>query len=452
MTRSHTTKNRYRTTWAAAATASVLTAAVLAGCAAQPDPFPPVTVTNWVQTHAVPLDTVDPAAPPTNLAALGESVGHAQIVGLGESAHGLSEITDLKHRTIRYLVEKQGFRTIAWEEDWSLGTQIDEYILGTRDDRDTLIAQMAQTWQTEDVVEVLDWLREYNQTHDEKVRFFGVEYFATRPFVYDNIESYVAQHAPHLLGEVRGHLTAIRPTTDNMGEYLQWFMAEVQDKPSYVTHAEELHALVTGIAPNSKDADHAEAEHASRQIVSFYTAFAATENIPAFRDEKAAENLIWWQKQHGGKTIYWAATAHSANAPEVTFTLPSQPATVFASVGSFLNDKYGENYVSIGYTFTTGTLKSAENGTMELPAPAEDWFEHPLGEVSHDQFLIDLHEPLNDPARQWVEAPMITRGYPEAGPESTATGGTPAEWFDVIVHQHDVTPSIPFQADGGRAQ
>ena len=86
------------------------------------------TVTQWAQHASRRLRTVDPAAPLTDLRHLRRAIGGAEIVGLGEAVHGSAETTALKHRVLRLLVEELGFRTIAWEEDWSLGLRINHYL------------------------------------------------------------------------------------------------------------------------------------------------------------------------------------------------------------------------------------------------------------------------------------------------------------------------------------
>ena len=78
----------------------------------------------------MPLATVEPAASMDDLAPLRESVGDAVVVGLGESVHGAAEETTLKHRLLRFLVEELGFRSVAWEEDWTSGIAVNEYIAG----------------------------------------------------------------------------------------------------------------------------------------------------------------------------------------------------------------------------------------------------------------------------------------------------------------------------------
>jgi hypothetical protein len=78
-----------------------------------------------------------------------------------------------------------------------------------------------------------------------------------------------------------------------------------------------------------------------------------------------------------------------------------------------------------------------------MPQPARDWFERPFGEVGVDQFVLDLRTAAPPPVRSWLEAPITTRGLPDFGPDSYLAGGTPAQWFDVIVHTQEVTPARP---------
>src|SRR5262245_8813665 len=82
-----------------------------------------------------------------DLAWLRRTVGDARIVGLGESTHGASELFRLKHRTLRFLVEELGFRSIAWEEDWTIGLQVNRYLLGDGD-LDQLIPKLSTTWRS----------------------------------------------------------------------------------------------------------------------------------------------------------------------------------------------------------------------------------------------------------------------------------------------------------------
>src|SRR6185312_12986603 len=138
---------------------------------------PARAVTGWAGRHADPVASTDPAAPLRDLAPLRRSIGDARIVALGEAPHGAAEETTLKHRTLRLLVERLGVRTVAWEEDWTTGVEIDRYIHGGPQDLDRLTARMSPQYQTAEVAAVLAWLRRFNAGRRDTVSFFGVEYY-----------------------------------------------------------------------------------------------------------------------------------------------------------------------------------------------------------------------------------------------------------------------------------
>lgn len=404
---------------------------------------PPAQPDGWIRHNAVPLTTTDPAAPLGDLAPLRGAAGDAEIVGLGESVHGTAEQTALKHRTLRFLVERMGFRSIAWEDDWTIGLRIDEYVTTGRGDVAALVGDMSTAWRSHEVADLLRWLRRYNAGRADKVRFFGVEYFSTRPLAYDAVAAHVAAAAPDRLPELRRHLRVIRPYTSDMGAYVKWY-TDVADKGPYIRHARQAYELVERLPHEPGDRAYAVTLHHARQIVSFYEHF----DLPfaealVYRDAHAARNLRWWREFTGSKIAYWAASPHTANAPGLRIAVPPGPDMRFPSAGSYLRRWYGRGYVSIGFTFDHGTVSTDPGQTVTLPPPAPDWFERPFGEVRAGQFLLDLRRPAPPPVRAWLAAPLRTRGLPDAGPGSSMSGGTLSQWFDVIVHRQEVSPVSP---------
>src|SRR5919199_6450541 len=207
---------------------------------AEPQPQP---LTNWIKNNAVSLDTADPGAGLDDLAPLGQWIGDAEIVGLGESVHGAAEEITLKHRVLRLLVEQLGFRSIAWEEDWTTGLQVNGYIRDGEGDLDARVRRMSPQWQSRQVADVLQWLRDFNADRADKVQFVGVEYYFTGPLAYDAVDAYVARTAPERLPELRGYLQLIHPSTSNIFEHIQWYMS-MADKDPYIRAAHRVYALV----------------------------------------------------------------------------------------------------------------------------------------------------------------------------------------------------------------
>ncbi len=401
------------------------------------------SVADWVSRHAIPLDTVDPTRPLDDLMNLRANVGAAPIVGLGESVHGAAEVITLKHRTLRLLIEHLGFRSVAWEEDWTTGLDIDRYVNGGDGDLVALVREMSPQWQSQEVADVLAWLRAFNAGRDEddRVHFVGVEYYFTRAAAYDAVEAYVGDVAPERLGKLRSELDPIRPTSADKFEHVQWYM-RVADKQPYIDHAHRVYRLVARLARRHGDTAGQLAVHNARQIVSFYEHYSLPfDDSLVYRDRQAAKNLRWWHRLNGGKVAYWAASPHTAAAPRLRIVIPPDPDMRFPSAGSHLRRWYGDRYVSIGFTFDHGTVNLGDGMTVALPPARSTWFEAPLGAVASDQFAIDLRTVAPRPVRRWLHGPIETRGLPDGGPESSMRGGSLAQWFDVIVHRQTVTPT-----------
>ncbi|GAA0599222.1 erythromycin esterase family protein [Kribbella sandramycini] len=344
--------------------------------------------------------------------------------------HGTAEITRLKLRVVRYLVEELGFRAIAFEDDWSVGTLLNDYVLTGRGDLRALVGQLSRESRTHEIGELFEYLRSYNATHHDKVRFAGAEYFATRQLSYDAIDAYVARRAPHRLAELRRDLKPITPHLTDIGAYIQWYRDDVQNKELFIQRATAVHALVRDLPSNREQAV---IEHHARQIRSFYTAFSLPdEEIWAYRDARGAENVRWWQAFTRSKVIYWAASAHTINAPNLWFSVGAG----FKNVGTYLHEWYGDRYRSLGCTFDHGTAL----GPVDLPPAAPDWFEYQLNAAASDQFTLDLRSPQPPAVREWLHRTARTRGLPDV-PGSYLTGDSLSTWFDVLLHTREVSPT-----------
>jgi erythromycin esterase-like protein len=360
---------------------------------------------------------------------------------LGESAHGAAEELELKLRVLRFLVEERGFRSVAWEEDWATGQRIDRYVRGGAGDADALVGQMLAQWHSPKVADVLRWLRAYNTGRSDKVRFVGVEYYLTGQPAYDAVAAYVAAKAPGRLAGLRARLDPLRPATADVFAHIEWYMKQ-PDKRPYIRAAREVVRFLEGLPHRPGDLAHALVVQQARQIAYFYEHFSlSAADALIFRDARSAGNLRWWRGFSGDKIVYWAASPHTANAPRLRIADPPAPDMRLPSAGAYLRGWYGPRYLSIGLTFDHGELRLGPGQTAAAPPPRSRWFERPLGSVGSGQFVIDLRQSAPAPVHRWLDAPVVTRGLPEGGPDAHMAGGTLAQWFDLIVHCQTVTPA-----------
>ena len=237
------------------------------------------------------------------------------------------------------LVEQLRFRTLAWEEDWTTGCLIDNYLTTGRGDLVSLVRQMTGQWASSHAVALLRRLRTFNTGRRDPVRFLGVDYYYTGRLAYDAVEDYVAKAAPHRLRELRQHLDPIYPTTDDKIAYKDEYAA-LDDKSSHIDNAREVYRLVRELRHRPGDDQHGLAVHHARQILSFQVHYSLADNEPnVYREIRAAENLSSWRRRTGHRVAYWAATAHTASAADLRIRVPGGEFR-YPATGSYLRRWY----------------------------------------------------------------------------------------------------------------
>ncbi|WP_152362402.1 erythromycin esterase family protein [Microlunatus speluncae] len=404
------------------------------------------TVEQWIATKSDALKTVRPTAPLDDLRVLQRSLAGATLVGLGEPGHNLAEVTTLKHRVLRLLVERLGFRTLIWEEDWSIGLLVDEYVRTGVGDLAALIAEFSPAWRNQEVIDTITWVRHYNARHrHDQVHFVGAEHYATRAFVYERLSRYVAEVAPDQHPEVETLITALLPNpTMTIGDYAKWYFRPETNKEPYLRNSARLRAIVDGIRRPPGDRRHSVARQMARQIEAFYLHYSKPwPEIPSYRDLGSARTIRWWQEHSRSRSVYWAATAHTSRAAEVRYSAPEGP-MAFTPAGSHLAEWFGDRYRVVALAFDHGTYRTEQGALIELPRPLPQWYESTFAGLDHDQSALDLRQRAPGAVRDWLAAPFQARGFPDLGADSTATGGTLADWFDVIIRRREVTPADPY--------
>ncbi|OEV10306.1 erythromycin esterase family protein [Streptomyces nanshensis] len=140
---------------------------------AHTDPDEHAAAARWVRTHAHPLAALDPGAPPDDLRPFAESVRDAAVVALAHSMRHSRELSTVSHRVLRLLVDEYGFRSLALEGDDPVRRGLAAYVRdGTGGDPRELLARCRPFWRTEEILDVVTWMRAYNERHPaDPVRF-----------------------------------------------------------------------------------------------------------------------------------------------------------------------------------------------------------------------------------------------------------------------------------------
>jgi erythromycin esterase len=133
--------------------------------------------TEWVTDHAITTDSLDPQAPLDDLEPLGELVGDARVVGIGESAHYVREFYLLRHRLLRFLVERCGFTVYAPEAPFTQAHALDAWIQGGPGTVEELAAAgvAIDLGRCREFHDQLAWMRAHNRTARRRLRLVGTD-------------------------------------------------------------------------------------------------------------------------------------------------------------------------------------------------------------------------------------------------------------------------------------
>ncbi|MFD7924288.1 erythromycin esterase family protein [Streptomyces sp. NPDC059740] len=411
-------------------------------------------VTAWLEDVAEPLAGLAADAPASDLHKLVERARAATVVGMGAGTRGAHEVSCLQLRMVAALVRHLGFRTVALDEDWTLGVELDRYVREGTGDLAQLLGGAGGAWRTEEMHQLLTWVREHNAHRPEDpVRLLGVNVREVRDWAYDAVVDHVQAVAPDRSSLVRQWYTGLRPGAD-IAEHVRRFRAS-PDRAECVTRAAAARDLVLGLPARTGEEQHAFAVHAAEAILSFYRLHAdgkpGEARYMARLERCLADNVIRWYDLTGKKVVLWSALTHTADGPTRAVRFPPAPPRRQANAGSHLRSRFGDGYLSVGLTFHSGRIASFAGGPHQVPEAAGELAESVLGTASPDMYLLDLEDTAGGrpaPVSAWLDGPAAVRVIgphydPDADGAHHMTGGSLSAWFDLLVHLRHVTPSRP---------
>ena len=135
-------------------------------------------VVSGVKAAALPLKSVAAGSGLEDLAPFDSSLSGVEVVAMGEPTHGSREVFQFKHRMFEYLVERHGFTVFALESSMPDTVAMDRYVLhGEGTPEQAVQKQGFWTWSTDEVVDLIKWMRAYNldPKHTKKLRVVGID-------------------------------------------------------------------------------------------------------------------------------------------------------------------------------------------------------------------------------------------------------------------------------------
>lgn len=414
-------------------------------------------VLSWVNRHATPLASTDALGPLDDLWPLHRIACDAHLVGLGDSAQGTHTMVTLKHRVIRFLVERMGFRTVAWEENWGSGVAIDRYVVTGEGDARAAVEQAHILVHTEAFLGLVRWMREFNRgrpDHD-KVRFLGADVVQMRAFLFDEITRYVLDVAPERAEDLRADLYPIRMRGEP-GEHLAWYFDPTRtedERHQLLAHARAVYDLVRQLPDGPSTITREDAVQHAYSLVGFYDMYTEVGKATDSRDHYMVGLIDAWRRRTGHRIVFGAHNAHVAAIPRMVITIPDgEPGDDTRErelSGGMLHRLYGSRFVSIGTVFHHGQVlcgwerHDVGPGVFDVPAPDPSFVDHTLGQAREPDYLLDLNTAAPPEVAHWLNGPatmrLISTAYdPTIDAEYAQTLDSWRTGFDAILHVNQV--------------
>jgi erythromycin esterase len=398
---------------------------------------PPDDVVAWIKNCAIPLQTVEAGHGFEDLAPLAAVIGDARIVGLGEATHGTREFFQMKHRMLEFLVAKLGFTVFAIEANLPEAYAVNEYVLdGKGDPAKALAGLYFWTWDTEEVLDMIKWMRAWNAdpAHVQKVKFLGFDMQTT---------TVAARQVQDYLGAADPAVPLLAPLTekDDVGAFKK---LSTDDRAKLRATLGE---LVRRLAADPKAGTIAADARVLAQAVDLFEAEAAGMAAGSdTRDAAMADNIGWLldHEPKGTKMVVWAHNGHVSSERTETKTM-----------GSHLKQTYGAGYVTIGFVFGEGSFQAMNMAEHKLqqwtvgPAPVEDVSTAFARAGVGALLALDLRRAPPGPIADWLAAPHPTRetGAVFADEDSMEFPMSLAKMYDAVIYVAKTTRARPVPAE-----
>lgn len=284
------------------------------------------------------------------------------IVALGEATHGNREFTELKQQVFKMLVEQHGARVFVLEGDFGGCQRVNAYLQTGEGTPETAAAEIGfAIYKTEEMVALLQWMREYNadKDADDQIRFYGFDMQR-----YDNNKSglfdILQRGAPDLHAEYESALSGF--TDESM------YDIEESDVRDAIEALEVLYAELTSrkdaIVNATSEKEYALACEYAKCIME-NTQLRIADNYGTLRDGFMAEHVKWiyeYEAEHYDTQLIFI-TGHNGHIGKTTATFGTEKV-----MGEILDAWYGTEYYAIGTEFYESTFLAPDAETGERKA------------------------------------------------------------------------------------
>jgi erythromycin esterase len=275
--------------------------------------------------------------------------------------------------------------------------RINDYVLdGRGDPANALAGQRFWTWDTEEVVALIEWVRGWNLSHERKVKFYGFDMQFPGGAAAAMLD-YLRLVAPGMVGESEADLWPV--LTDLTADRFRFLPQATREKALsradriLQTFDEEKQGWI------ARTGEHAWKRARLNAVV--LNQFRPETN----RDIAMADNVAALLDMEGpdAKAVLWAHNGHVARESDYV----EDDKTPIPNMGTKLHELFGDRHVVVGFAFNEGAFQAVEfsKGLIDhtVGPAAEGSLDHGLASADIPIFLLDLDTaPDSGPVNDWL--------------------------------------------------
>jgi erythromycin esterase len=354
-------------------------------------PVPSPGHVNWVRQNAIPVATVEAGHGFADLQPLRQVIGDARIVALGEASHGTKEFFQMKHRLLEFLVTEMGFTHFSIEANMPEAYRINEYVLTGQGDPEELVEGMGfWTWNTQELLDMVLWMRAYNASGQGPVQFTGFD-AQVAAGAADNLRGFLADADP-------SYLPAAESAFARVATAEQTRLATAADVAAARAVLDHMSSRRNDYLANFSVEKVEWMIQNARIVVQVIELIARR----APRDLSMAENVNWIldHAPAGSKIVLWAHNGHVNRVPQW--------------MGGYLDERHGDDMYVLSLNFGNGRYNArGPEGLTSHPVhpPVPGSLETLFQATGMPRFILDLRHMDEEAPDLWFRKPRLLQSH-----------------------------------------
>jgi erythromycin esterase len=388
------------------------------------------TPAGWLAANAHVLNSIELVPDRRDLFPLRSMIGSAEMVGLGDVTHGTHEFYTVKLRVIDYLVREMDFDVLAFEAPYPLFERLNVYVQGGVGDPRAILAELRPMtyffWDVEEIVALVEWMREYNAHRGDRPALQLVGADVTQPDAASNaVVEYLRVVDPPAAVEAEQRYACARESSLRISGQCATIAESLFDA---------LAAREAELTARSSAREFAEALYLARVVVQSRWPFGPR------RDLQLAANALWIRDHRSatGKTIIWAHSGHLSET--------QHPSLGLNPMGRVLSKQLGSDFFSITTLTAAGSFRQWRDPERDGTFQTFITFLHALDSTSYETYFRQhgspyLLIPFRNVVPEWLTTPA-RYNFGGVGGEQGTIGSLPMQ-YDAAIFIDTTTPVRP---------